>query len=189
MGPFEGLALCVTCNPGYFANDTGLTICSICPAGSFSLNPGSEKCDLCPAGEENPEEGITNTLYLSQWVKGAGSCSRCERGEIAPLPGTEECLPCNVGEESNPTRTSCIPCPIGSFNNETGSSCKACPSGYSTIGINSTECVLACGNGILESLETCDDVNFLFSIIYISGKSRIRRWLWWKLSNRRWLGM
>lgn len=146
FSPFEGLHYCIPCGLGYFSNNTGQTICSICPPGHYSSNFGSNKCNLCSPGEKNFGEG-------------AGSCSRCSNGEIAPAEGNTQCFLCGLGEESDSTRSVCIPCPIATYNNIIGSNCKPCPPGFSTIGINATECVIACGNGFLDILEGCDDGN------------------------------
>ncbi|XP_071505045.1 uncharacterized protein [Diadema antillarum] len=159
---------CLTCEPGYFCDNTLYAVSDLsnasCPSGYY-CPAGTKRANEfpCPPGTYN---NLTNSVNES-------SCTPCLAGFFCQTPGLSdpegECYPgyyCLMGED-NPTPNPCpegnycpsgsykpTPCPAGTISsgitNENVTDCAPCAAGrYCTANSSSNGVTLPCNEGFI----------------------------------------
>ncbi|MEO6776795.1 MAG: EGF domain-containing protein [Kofleriaceae bacterium] len=141
-----GSASCA-CRPGFTGDGTGCTACSVCDPTQFAASlcdPAMDTvCLACSTGCPSDMFEVAPCSPLADLA--CAPCSVC-------APGSFQVGGC-VGSQD----TACAVC-AASCAECSGSSdfCTACAPGFMLVGAS---CVLACGNGIIDPGEHCDDGN------------------------------
>ncbi len=145
---------CTACTPAEFmtaactpTTDAVCTACTVCGEGNFASTACSPTADaVCSACTTTCAEG---TEYIAQACGGTSDlvCSPCT---VCPM-GMYASSPCTGIVDR--TCAACAANCTGCFG--PGSSCFACDVGFTLV---QGDCVAAaCGNGLIESGEDCDD--------------------------------
>jgi hypothetical protein len=133
----EGMASCVTCDPGSVTDTLateGAQSCTACAAGQYST-VSTVACSSCQPGS------VTDTLDR----QGAVSCTACTAGlystvsttacsvcvpgsvtDTLALDGGSSCTECSIGRYSDDPTRACAQCDPGSFAVRGSTSCTAC---------------------------------------------------------------
>ena len=146
-GDEQGLtnAVCKSCAPGKYNDQSGQSACDDCPNGFFQANDGQIACDTCPVGRYGDESGMN-------------LCKTCAAGQYEDETGQSSCEDCPIAfYQMFVGQSNCNECAAGTYSDETGqATCDACPSGWGSAEGQSA-CVELCLAGTYGSAGQCND--------------------------------
>lgn len=174
--PNEQQSDCISCLPGYQADDDQCVACSAgqystnnrclaCPLGQYQSNQGALSCIECPNGTTTASEKsaydyncqtcfelgeITSTVILNH------VCSTCLAGYV-PSSTLDSCEVCPQGRHRFDLESECHECPIGKFSNN-HEPCQDCPTGFYNTQVGQAhcqECLVNINNGETNICNEC----------------------------------
>ena len=97
----DGMAACVDCTPGYYAETEGMAACPACAPGYIQPNTAAKDCVACGVGKRQPNWANTVCYDCSpgkfQDAEAMTYCDACVSGTVQPATGTTMCNDCDIG--------------------------------------------------------------------------------------------
>ena len=112
-----GTIACISCAPGFFADQLGQSMCKECALGQVQQNSEATKCKQVREGYE--KLGPTTEVACPAGKTGTGraaTCKNCGIGRYQNVPGNIICAMCPSGWENKVVgSTTCVRVPPGSY--------------------------------------------------------------------------
>lgn len=165
-----GTALCA-CKPGFTGDGLTCAACTACDATQFAAAPCTPVMDaVCVACAPACETGLYEAQPCGPFAdRVCTTCTSCGFDEYETQPcapfGDRQCATCTLcgaGQYAAApcmfdVDTVCEPCGFGcAACAGPGASCTACEFGFV---LDQGLCLSACGNGVIDPGEACDDAN------------------------------